>query len=378
MIREEMSYAKIVKRGNSMKEKKGFDQEMERTEDEQENRGGDAVKASEVEDNDWHEITAILKAEDDQYARNSLVAEVINFDLLQMIYEMPRIEGMLNVKNYSVDHRLASVDVFGVPINFWNQEVFEEIARVREFSFKVRVIEDPSCSLSLTPKATSDDHDQRSDDEWSELGYEKGGMDMGVDRIGSINCWEAMEGRVRSDEFGSFETVRISNQVPVEVEELVNRMEIQKNMEERSLGTQMPHRPWAEKPISLSSSKNDTVSRPKSPTKVNFEAPKVPDLNDSPISSGFFPFVKNVDDVNDEFDLGDEEIIEQTIADEIEKKIRNRRKAPKQGRADSQNRKETRSERNSEGGRKIPDGKKLLKQLNWGRNWALSWERTWI
>ncbi|KAI3508995.1 hypothetical protein L1887_24018 [Cichorium endivia] len=58
-------------------------------------------------------------------------------------------------------------------------------------------------------------------------------------------------------------------------------------------------------------------------------APLVPDLNNTLQSFGFFPFVDSEDNLDDEFDFGDDDVVEQSIEDEIERRRRHKKKGEK-------------------------------------------------
>ncbi|KAI3711146.1 hypothetical protein L2E82_41020 [Cichorium intybus] len=81
-----------------------------------------------------------------------------------------------------------------------------------------------------------------------------------------------------------------------------------------------------DKPISISPKGGKEAAKASGPALVGLGAPSVPDLNNSPKSSGCFPYIENDDEMDETLDLGEEDDLEQAIKDEIEKKRKNRKK----------------------------------------------------
>ncbi|KAI3722266.1 hypothetical protein L2E82_33297 [Cichorium intybus] len=371
-IREEMSYADIV-RGES-KDKMKVDVDGVEAEDGQ----------SESTEEDCFEITVIPKEEDMMTIEKSLIGEVKSYELLQNIYEMPKIEGLLNVSiqyigglfvimefdskelaedylvkakpswrnwfgdlfmwspSFRVNRRVASISIFGVPFHVWNADVFEEIARLwgtpvridkdEEFNlhkeikrvgiltseeqwinenvnikikneiFKIKVIEDPSCSFGLAPKINSQEVDQSSYEGWLDLDTERMEMDEFIEEAENVQNCEAPED---NDDNGS---------APMHAQSVESRIGKDCDKEQTS----------------RSGGKGKTASfRALAPAIIGRGAPFVPDLNNSPVSMGFFPFLENDEASEDAFDIREEEELEQAINDEIDRKRRCKRKGGK-------------------------------------------------
>ncbi|KAI3496819.1 hypothetical protein L1887_39196 [Cichorium endivia] len=243
-IRDERSYAEIVKGDGKLNVR------VEEPELEDPKVIGRKVNVHEEEE-DWHEITVIPRKEDEELVKKVLIGEVKSYEMLQNISDMPRLEGIYNVKvsyvggfhvliefdnedladdflrkarpswsnwfsnlakwhrDFEIGKRLASISIYGVPLHVWNSEVFEEIARVwwepvcltnednsnlnkevrrvgiltseapwiNDFvkvnvqgrCYKVRVIEDPSRSMGMTPSDGNLDSDQSTNEDWFDL-----------------------------------------------------------------------------------------------------------------------------------------------------------------------------------------------------------------
>ncbi|KAI3690868.1 hypothetical protein L2E82_49080 [Cichorium intybus] len=79
-----------------------------------------------------------------------------------------------------------------------------------------------------------------------------------------------------------------------------------------------------DKPINISPKRGKEIA-----TATYASGPAVvglPDINNSPKSSGCFPFIGNDDEMDETQDLGEEDDLELTIHEEIEKKRKNRKK----------------------------------------------------
>ncbi|KAI3691470.1 hypothetical protein L2E82_49831 [Cichorium intybus] len=219
-IREELSYVDIVRGAKKDKD----------------NVEGLDVEDSQVAtvDDDFFEITVILKEEDEVSMKKVLIGEVKSYDLLQNIFDMPKIEGLLNVNIHylgglfvimefeaeeSADDFLKKAkpslsnwfhDLFklwGMPVRIDKDEdisLNKEAKRVGILTneepwineyvnikikgnyFKVRVVEDPSRSFGLAPKLNYQDLDQSSDEGWLDLDNERMGMDEHIEETEKV------------------------------------------------------------------------------------------------------------------------------------------------------------------------------------------------
>ncbi|KAI3790538.1 hypothetical protein L2E82_03648 [Cichorium intybus] len=166
MEADERKFVDIFKGAKKKEEQEGESKKDDRKKDE--GAKGDFV---EVED-DCFEITVIPNAEDGEAVKKTLIGEVKSFDLLQNIFDMPRAEGLFNIKlnfiggmfvslefekkelaveflekarpvwsnwfdnlfkwqhNFKISSRLASIVIFGIPLHIWNTDVAEEIVRL--------------------------------------------------------------------------------------------------------------------------------------------------------------------------------------------------------------------------------------------------------
>ncbi|KAI3523822.1 hypothetical protein L1887_02254 [Cichorium endivia] len=165
-LKDERSFADIVKG----EKKKGKLEGESKTEDNKKDEDGKEELVEEEED--CFEIRVIPNEEDGEMTKKMLIGEVKSFDLLQNIFDMPRVEGLFNIKlnfiggmfvslefekeesaveflekaksvwnnwfvklfkwqdNFKISSRLASLTIFGIPLHIWNSDVAEEIARL--------------------------------------------------------------------------------------------------------------------------------------------------------------------------------------------------------------------------------------------------------
>ncbi|KAI3767612.1 hypothetical protein L2E82_17869 [Cichorium intybus] len=408
-IRDEVSYAEIVKGGVDKKIR-----------EEVVSGGANRFKkhAEEVAiEDDCQEVTVIPSEEDEMNGRNSLIGDVLNYDLLLNIFDMPRLEGLcnvmiwyiggmnvvikfesesmaedflLNAKNtwsnwfgnlvkwhpdYSCGHRLASIDIMGVPFLVWKEEVFEEIARlwgkpvwfsnidnvnfnkevkkvgiltseppwinesikvnIKGVVHHVRVIENYYHSYNMAPKVSNSDQEQFSEEEWVDMVNADLVNDEGEAKE-NTTCPDSAEGYPSPRQEDTLVDRRMGivehkEQVPRKGKD--TRMDIDEHAmmhgEESVSGNYGNFGLGENNPCSNSPISGHTEGGPVGPYCFREKASLVPDLNDSPNSSGFFPFIQNVDVEDEDFDLGGEDDIEQAISDEIERKRKLRKKGSK-------------------------------------------------
>ncbi|KAI3766295.1 hypothetical protein L2E82_16348 [Cichorium intybus] len=203
--------------------------------------------------------------------------------------------------------------------------------------YSIKVVEDSNRSYNMAPKITVLDSDQSSDEDWFDMENDRG------DKVEVEVIEKTKHGFVVPEDYerhcidtqkacseeSRIENKRIKEKGSVEVEEVAyNENESKKDEFLDGIDTVDGHTlfgPCKDKPISPKVDRCKRKGGPDKPDGLEPEA-KVQDLNESPIASGFYPFVENVDFDEDEIQLCDEDIIEQAISDKIEKKRRNRRK----------------------------------------------------
>ncbi|KAI3780346.1 hypothetical protein L2E82_10324 [Cichorium intybus] len=112
---------------------------------------------------------------------------------------------------------------------------------------------------------------------------------------------------------------------------------------------------------------------PGGPSRVETGASSVPDLNNSPISSGFFPFIEGVEDEVENPDLGMDEVIEQEITDEIDRKRRNRKKVSKYSKKHDRRIREETVNSLSSGGSGSSRGEEINRTMEMGSKLGINW-----
>ncbi|KAI3517630.1 hypothetical protein L1887_16845 [Cichorium endivia] len=344
--------------------------------------------------------------------------------MLQNISDMPRLEGIYNVKvsyvggfhvliefdnedladdflrkarpswsnwfsnlakwhrDFEIGKRLASISIYGVPLHVWNSEVFAEIARVwgepvcltnednsnlnkevrrvgiltseapwiNDFvkvnvqgrCYKVRVIEDPSRSMGMTPSDGNLDSDQSTNGDWFDLddNQSEGVLLEKVD-MNNDNCGVSDEkgGRVSASQHdpsveSSKDREKSKEQSFREVEKAVEKSKLRGNEGVNGNLLEVHKEPKVKniEPNTFNPGDSPILEPASGPVRLDSGAPRVPNLNNSPNSSGVFPFLDTVEIEEEEYDLGVEDEIEQAISNEIERKRRSKRKGQKNSR----------------------------------------------
>ncbi|KAI3765800.1 hypothetical protein L2E82_15844 [Cichorium intybus] len=192
---------------------------------------------------------------------------------------------------------LASISIFEIPLHIWNTDVAEEIATLWGTPgncYKVRAVEDHIRSFGMAPNCSNMEQGQSSDEEWWDTDNEERGNEENME-----NYKEDEKVAKKHSEAGQAgEGSGFTN-----------------------FGLQSKNEPNSISP--KSKSKLEDVC---GPIQKDLGAPVVPDLNNSPSSLGYFPFIENDENLEDNFDLGDEIEIEQEINEEIERKRRHKKK----------------------------------------------------
>ncbi|KAI3517179.1 hypothetical protein L1887_16389 [Cichorium endivia] len=356
-----------------------------------------------LEDKDCYEITVIPKEEDRETAKRTLIGEVSNFDLLQNILEMPKVEGLFNVslRTFYVMLSLPGATESGdrqvdrCNNNNFNKEVrrmgiltsesswINEVIciKVEGLCFKIKVFEESARSISLGPKIWNIDMDQSSDKGWSDKDDEGLGDDEVVEEteeISTVGIPKVLDGIRRDSSRDRPEESKVDGRSDSwqKIKDLINYHgdsvktlpgETNSNKAD-SLGGSFGSKPIVN--ISgenfLSPNDKDSYVLPVGPEKVDMRAPLVPDLNSTPQSSGFYPFVDLEDNLDDDFDFGEEDDVEQALEDEIDRKRRRKKK----GETKKQEAKEVVETRGIEK-RKVTDPTTTRTRMKWRRRMQL-------
>ncbi|KAI3710985.1 hypothetical protein L2E82_40786 [Cichorium intybus] len=246
----------------------------------------------------------------------------------------------------------------------------------------IRVIENPLKSLNLAPKLSNHDRELSSEGDWLDMEHDQLDIIDGGEKesqyVGEMH--ETSKGvhhprQKELTEVSGKKEVKVAEQIPREDEEpwpdnirKDNEWGVEPNSE-----AQVGGRP-ALKIHSVSPVAVPLKDGPGGSGKGERGPTYIPDLNNSPNSTGFFPFIENVEDEVDDFDFGMEESIEQEIADEIEKKKRNRKKGGKKGRNQERKKSTKVSEEISSGGSKGSRGEEIKKTMEIGVELGVNWE----
>ncbi|KAI3682063.1 hypothetical protein L2E82_50211 [Cichorium intybus] len=287
-----------------------------------------------------------------------------------------------NEEKYSMNREVKQIGILTSEPPWINESVR---VKINGSFHRIRVIENPSRSLNLAPRVDDQDQVQSSEGDWLDLGHNQWENVEEMEKEISNNQGEMLEAPLGNQQ--PTQTIEsrgyrnkesgVEVQSPREVERSVWSSDV--HAKDRGVGT-------SAEPLEQDGSGGNFNSS-NSPTKEVENGGLGPvgsrlkekgimrafDLNNSPHSTGVFPFIEEVDDEEEILDFGIEDEIEQQIENEIEKKRRKRRKEGKSVRNNA-GIKGASSRNNSSGDTMDSRTEEIRKTIEIGSELGINWE----
>ncbi|KAI3763704.1 hypothetical protein L2E82_13698 [Cichorium intybus] len=236
-------------------------------------------------------------------------------------------------------------------------------------------MEDPQRSYAMAPKLNVQDQDQDSDEDWFDMANDNIRKDEGLEKEVFNNHGDSPRMQKVESVESRCESVGFKEHAYKEdVEWVLNTGEKNKKTQKQNCSVDPVHRgPSSRKSRSQSPGDKSKRGWPVGPNSGERGALNFLDLNDSPSSSGCFPFVEDVEKEVEDYDLGEEDVIEQAISDEIDRKKRQRKKESRNSRNFMKGQNQNRAESNSEIGSKNSRLEEINHTLSIGEELGINW-----